>query len=72
MAHVYTNPDYDFSPERAVREIIAQRKRNSLLALGAGILFLVLFGAGVYLSYSDVPAPDAPANGSLAAATPQR
>lgn len=72
MAYAHTNPDYDYSPERAVREIVAQRKRHSIIALGTGILFLVVFGTVVYLSYRDVPAPPTPANGNPAAVIQRR
>lgn len=72
MAHAPTHSDYDFSPEGAIREIQSQRKRNSLIALGVGILAMVVFGAAIYLAYSDVPAPESPANARPAMVEPYR
>lgn len=62
MAHATTHQGLDYSPERALREIRAERKRNAFLALGGAVLALIALGSVVYLSYNDVPAPDAPAN----------
>lgn len=64
MAHVTTHQGFDYSPERAVREIRAERKRNAVLALAGAVLALAALGSVVYLSYNDVPAPDSPANGA--------
>jgi hypothetical protein len=65
MAHATAHPHFDYSPEEAVHEIKAQRKRNALLVLGGAILAFIGLGSLVYLSYDDVPAPDSPANAAV-------
>jgi hypothetical protein len=56
------NPSLDGFTSRALTEIRHDRKRNMILALGGTVLALLVLGAGVYLAYNDVPAPNTPAN----------
>jgi hypothetical protein len=62
MAHATTHPGYDFTPEEAISEIKAERKRKSLIAGAAFAAGALALAAGAYFSYRDVPAPANPAN----------
>jgi hypothetical protein len=62
MAHAHPHSGYDFTPEEAISEIKAERKRRSWLAAAAFVVGALALAAGAYFSYRDVPAPTNPAN----------
>ena len=71
MAHAHAHSLDDMSPEQAVQEIVHERKRKSMLALGLGLLSFIVFGAVVVLAYNDVPTPENPANANPQVVQPQ-
>jgi hypothetical protein len=56
MAHAHSHPGYDFTPEEAIDEIKAERKRKSLIAGAAFLAAGIALVLAVYMSYRDIPA----------------
>ncbi len=71
MAHAYSHSSDDLSPEEAVQKITHERKRKSMIALGLGLLAVVVFGTMVVLAYNAVPAPENPANANPRVVAPE-
>ncbi len=50
------------TPEHAIRFITADRSRRSLIAAAVGVIATIVTLGAIYLIYSEIPAPQSPAN----------